>query len=62
MKRVMKIAVEPPATVELGSLLSATRYVSCDPLFTALELSVSKPWLVRPAKSRIVQSLIAAPT
>ena len=33
----------------VGSLLSAVRLVSYDPLFTALELSVFKPWLVRPA-------------
>ena len=39
----------------VGSLLSASHHVFYDPLFTTLELRVFKPWLVRPAKNRILQ-------
>ena len=42
--------VEPPATVGLGLCSVAIHDVSYDSLFTALEMSALKPWLVRPAK------------
>ena len=39
--------VEPPATVELGFCSAAIFDVNYDFIFTALELSALKPWLVR---------------
>ena len=43
------LVVEPPATVELGFCPAAILDVYYDFIFTALELSALKPWLVRPA-------------
>ena len=50
IKSAKKLVVEPPATVVLGLCSAAIHDVSYDSLFTALELSALKPWLVRPAK------------
>ena len=53
-KSAKKLEVDTPATVGLG-LYSQLFDVSYDSPLTALELSVMKPWLVRPAKNRVVQ-------
>ena len=45
-----KLAVEPSATVGLSLSSAASRDVSYDSLFTAMELSPVKPWMVKPAK------------
>ena len=46
-----KLGVEPSVTVDFESLNSAaSRDVSYDSLFTAMELSALKPCLVKPAK------------
>merc|ERR1712012_1109683 len=49
-KSAKKLMVEPPATVGLGLCSAAIHDVSYDSLFTAMELSALKPWLVRPTK------------
>ena len=48
-KSAKKLMVEPPPTVGLGLCSAALHDVSYDSLFTAVELSTLKPWLVRPA-------------
>ena len=50
-----KLMVEPPAMVRLGLCSAAILDVSYDSLslFTALELSALKPWLVRPARESV---------
>ena len=45
-----KLGVEPSATVGLSLSSAASRDVSFDSLFTAMDLSPVKPWLVRPEK------------
>jgi hypothetical protein len=50
IKSAKKLVVEPPATVGLGLCSAAIHDVSYDSLFTALELSALKPWLIRPTK------------
>ena len=49
---------ESPATVELGLCFLLLILSS---IFTRLELRVFKPWLVRPVKNRVVQSLLRLP-
>ena len=51
IKSAMKLVVEPPATVGLGLCSAAIHDVSCDYLFTALELSALNSWLARIAKT-----------
>ena len=43
-----KLVNEPPATTELDLCSAAIMMISFNFIFTALELSVLKPWLVRP--------------
>ena len=45
--------VEPPVMVGLGLGSAAIHDVTYDSLFTALELSVLNPWLVRPARESV---------
>ena len=45
-----KLRVEPSATVALSLSSAASRDVSYDSLFTAMDLSPVKAWLVKPAK------------
>ena len=51
IKSAMKLVVEPPATVGLGLCSAAIHDVSCDYLFTALELSALNSWLARTART-----------
>ena len=55
-KSAKNFVAQPPATVSGVGLCSLLFDVSFDPLFTALEMSVFKPWSVRPpAQNRIAQ-------
>ena len=54
-KLALKLLDELPATVGLGLCSLVFHCVSYDSLFTSLELSVLKPWLVRPVQSGFVQ-------
>ena len=47
---LQKLGVEPFATVGLSLSSAASRDVSYDSLFTAMELSPLKPWLVKLSK------------
>ena len=49
-KSTKKLMVEPQAMVGLGLCSAAIHVVSDGSLFTALDLSALKPWLVRPAR------------
>ena len=49
-KSTKKLMVEPQAMVGLGLCSAAIHVVSHDSLFTALDLSALKPWLVRLAR------------
>ena len=51
--------VEPSATAGLSLNAAASRNVSYDSPFTAVELSAMKPWLVRPARATVGLSLCA---
>ena len=50
--------VEPPVTVSRGLCLAASHDISYDSLFTAMELSPVKPWLVDSLFTVLVSSAV----
>ena len=52
-----ELVVEPTATVGLGLNSAAAHDISDDSLFTASELSPSKPWLVEPCAPAFLQDM-----